>query len=198
MFATTGAETSAPLPTSSGGLTLRELIGRYENDPARRGLTEKTRHAYGTVFRALRELLGENKRARDITREDCRRVQEILCFLPPNASKRLPGLTLEQAAATAKERGWPPLHYKSATNYLNNLSALFNWAVEEGHVEKNPARALKVAAPPGSGKSRLPFSTDQLTRIFNAPLYASAEDNSEIRAGRFWVCPWSRYGRGCA
>lgn len=187
MFATTGAETWAPLPTSSGGLTLRELIERYENDPARRGLTEKTRHAYGTVFRALRELLGENKRARDITREDCRKVQEMLCSLPPNASKRLPGLTLEQAAATANERGWPPLHHKTATNYLNNLSALFNWAVEEGHVEKNPARALKVTAPPGSGKSRLPFSTDQLTRIFNAPLYASAEDNREIRAGRFWV-----------
>ena len=35
------------------------------------------------MFRALRELLGENKRARDITREDCRRVQEILCSLPP-------------------------------------------------------------------------------------------------------------------
>jgi integrase len=187
MFATTGAETSVPLPTSSGGLTLRELIERYETDPARRGLAEKRQQAYGTVFRALRELLGEKKRAREITREDCRRVQEILCSLPPNARKRLPGLTLEQAAAAAKERGWPPLHHKTATNYLNNLSALFNWAVEEGHVEKNPARALKVAAPPGSAKSRLPFSTDQLNRIFNAPLCVSAEGDSDKRAGRFWV-----------
>ena len=127
MFSATSAETSAP-STSIGGLTLRQLILGYENDPGRRGLTEKTRHAYGTVFRALRELLGEDKRARDITREDCRRVQEILCSLPPNASKRLPGLTLERAAATAKAkgRGWPPLHHKTATNYLNNLSALFN------------------------------------------------------------------------
>jgi integrase len=174
-------------PPSSGGVTLRELIERYESDPARRGLTEKTRQAYGTVFRALRELLGESKRARDITREDCRRVQEILCSLPPNASKRLPGLTLEQAAATATQRGWPPLHHKTATNYLNNLSALFNWAVEEGHVEKNPARALKVAAPPGSAKSRLPFSTDQLVRIFNAPRYLASAGNIESRDGRFWV-----------
>ena len=104
--------------------------------------------------------------------------------MPANS---LPGLTLEEAAAAAKERGWPPLHHKTATNYLNNLSALFNWAVEEGHVEKNPARALKVAAPPGSAKSRLPFSTDQLTRIFNAPLYISAEGGSERCTGRFWV-----------
>jgi hypothetical protein len=78
MFATTGAEISAPSPSSSGGLTLRELIARYENDPARGGLAEKTQQAYGTVFRALRELLGENKRVREITREDCRRVHDPL------------------------------------------------------------------------------------------------------------------------
>jgi integrase len=95
--------------------------------------------------------------------------------------------TLEQAAAAAKERGWPPLHHKTATNYLNNLSALFNWAVEEGHVEKNPARALNVAAPSGSGKSRLPFSAEQLNRIFHAPLYIAGEDDIEERKGRFWV-----------
>ena len=110
-----------------------------------------------------------------------------MCSLPPNASKRLPGLTLEQAAATAKQRGWPPLHHKTATNYLNNLSALFNWAVKEGHVEKNPAVGLQVAAPPRPAKSRLPFSTEQLTRIFNAPLYLAAAGNIESRDGRFWV-----------
>jgi len=96
------ADIDAYNPPSSSGLTLREVIERYEDDPARRGLTGKTRQAYGTVFRALRELLGENKRVRDITRDGCRRVQDILCSLRPKASKRLPGRTLEQAALTAK------------------------------------------------------------------------------------------------
>src|ERR1700737_3548128 len=112
------ADIEADTPPSASALARREGSERSENDPARRGLTEKTRQAYGTVFRALRELLGENKRVREITREDCGRVQEILCSLPPNASKRLPGLALERAAATAKEREWPPLHHKTATNYL--------------------------------------------------------------------------------
>ena len=135
----------------------------------------------------LRELLGENKRVRDITREDCRRIQEILCSSPPNASKRLPGLTLEQAAATAKQRGWAPLHHTTATSYLNNLSALFNWAVKEAHIEKNPAVGLKVAAPQRQSKSRLPFSTEQLNLIFHAPLYVAAAGDVESRDGRFWV-----------
>ena len=174
-------------PPSSGGLTLRELIEAYQNDPGRRNLTDKTLEAYGTVFRALQELLGQDKRTRDITREDCRRVQEIFCSLPPNASKRLPGLKLEQAAAIAKERGWPPLHHKTATNYLNNLAALFNWGVKEGYIDRNPASGLKVAAPPRPVKSRLPFSTDQLNQIFNASLYLADEGDSESRGGRFWV-----------
>ncbi len=181
------ADVNADNPPSSGGLTLGELIERYESDPGRRGLTEKTKQAYGTVYRALRELLGENKRARDITREDCRRVQKILCFLPPNASKRFPGLTLEQATMAAKERGLPALHHKTANNYLNNLSALFNWSVKEGEIEKNPAVGLRVAAPQRQGRSRLPFSTEQLNLIFHAPHYVAAAGQIESRGGRFWV-----------
>jgi Phage integrase SAM-like domain len=189
------ADIDASKPPSSGGLTLRELIEGYQNDPGRRGLSEKSRLAYRTVFRALRELLSEKKRIREITREDCRRAQEILRSLPPNASKRLPGLTLEQAATAAKERGWPALHHKTTNNYLNYLSALFNWAVKEGHVERNPAVGLKIAAPQRQGKSRLPFSTEQLNCVFHAPLYVAAAATSRAaKAGS--GCPCCRCGRG--
>jgi hypothetical protein len=75
-------------------------------------------------FRALRELLGQNKRLWEIARQDCRRVQDILCSLPPNASKRLPGLALERAAAAAKERGWPALHRKTPHNNPNIVRAI--------------------------------------------------------------------------
>lgn len=37
------ADIDADNPPSSGGLTLRELIERYEKDPGRRSLTDKTR-----------------------------------------------------------------------------------------------------------------------------------------------------------
>jgi hypothetical protein len=59
------ADIGAHNPPSSGGLTLGELIERYEKDPGRRSLTDKTRDTYATIFRVLRELLGENKRARE-------------------------------------------------------------------------------------------------------------------------------------
>ena len=125
LFAKVDADTP-PAGTPMIGLTLRELIERFEGAPARSTLTETTRDGYRIVFCALREVVGETKAVREITREDCRRVASIICSLPPNASKRLPGLSLEQAVAIAKAKGLPPLHVKTATKYVNNLSALFN------------------------------------------------------------------------
>jgi integrase len=96
------------------------------------------------------------------------------------------GMTVaELAEATGKHP--MALHHKTANNYLNYLSALFNWAVKEGHAEKNPAVGLQIAAPQRHGKSRLPFSTDQLNRIFHAPLYLASKGRIESRDGRFWV-----------
>lgn len=168
-------------------MTLRELIERFEGDRARSTLTETTRDGYRIVFRALGEVLGETKPVREITREDCRRVAGIICSLPPNATKRLPGLSLEQAVAAAKERGLPPLHVKTATKYVNNLSALFNWAEYEEYVERNPARRLgAVGTPSKTIKRRVGFDIDQLNWIFHAPFYLDAATQSN-RGGRFWV-----------
>ena len=184
LFAQVDADTP-PTVTPTSGLTLRELI--EQGSPARSTLTETTRDGYRIVFRALSEVLGETKPVREIMREDCRRVAGIICSLPPNATKRLPGLSLEQAAAAAKERGLPPLNVKTATKYVNNLSALFNWAEYEEYVERNPARRLgAVGAPSRAAKGRVGFDIDQLNRIFRAPFYLDATMQSS-RGGRFWV-----------
>jgi integrase len=186
LFAQVDPETP-PAATPTSSLALRELIERFDGDRARSRLTETTRQGYRIVFRALREVLGEAKPVREITREDCRRVADIICSLPPNATKRLPGLSLEQAVATAREKGLPPLHSKTATKYVNNLSALFNWAEYEEYVERNPARRLgAVGAPLRAVKGRVGFDIDQLNRIFRAPFYLDATMQSS-RGGRFWV-----------
>jgi integrase len=187
LFATIDAETPPAVATGSS-LMLRELIERFESDRARSTLRETTRDGYRIVFRALRETLGELKVVREITREDCRRVAEVICSLPPNATKRLPGLSLEAAVAAAKKAGLAPLHAKTATKYMNNLSALFNWAELEEYVDRSPARRLGVLdrASPGAGKPRVAFDVEQLNRIFHAPLYRSSPPQLQD-AGRFWV-----------
>jgi hypothetical protein len=80
--------------------------------------------------------------------------------------------------------------------HLVLLSALFNWAENEGIISKNPARGLRVADPVRKKDKRQPFSTEQLNRICNAPLYRGCVDDgagyassgkNHPRRGRFWV-----------
>jgi len=193
-----GVSGAAPAPERPrSALTLRELVERYKNAPERAGLSNKTKAGYAVIFRALTELLGPEKALDRITRDDCRRVQDILTALPPNATKRFPRLTLEQAAMKAKAEGLPPLKPAAANSYLNNLASIFNWAVREQLMERNPAKGLRIADKNGGKKGRKkPFTLEQLKAIFNAPLYTGCENDEEgyarpgpnrPRRGRFWV-----------
>ena len=177
-------------------LTLGELIERYQRDPGR-SVTAKTTVKYDAIFRAIEEVLGKDTLLRQITRADCKRFQELLASLPPNATKRFPKLSLEQAAAKGKADGLKPISSIVANAYLNKLTALLAWAVEEDLLDKNPAKGLRIASPPNGKKGRRkPFSIEQLNAIFSAPLYAGCQDDengyaergpNHPRRGRFWV-----------
>ncbi len=194
------AEVSADRPPSQVqviGLTIRELIDRYNSDPARAGLSRKTVDGYRVAFGALQELMGHDTPIRAVTRKHCREVRDLLAQLPPNASKRFKGLPLRRAAEIGRAQGLPPLSPTAANSYLTNLSALFNYAVREEYLDKNPAAGLRVAAPETAPEERKePFTLEQLQRIFAAPLYTGCVDDEEgwsrpgervIRRGRFWV-----------
>lgn len=176
-------------------VTLGALIDLYQNDPGRAGLSAATAMAQRVVFRALKELLGAEKPANAITRADCRAVRDLLLRLPPNAAKRFPKLSLREAADRREELGLPALHSTTVRNYLDWLAALFNWAVAEEHLDKNPAARLTVGVPKTS--SRKPtFTIEQMKAIFAAPLFVGCRNDGtgyaqpgveRPRRGRFWV-----------
>jgi integrase len=74
---------------------------------------------------------------------------------------------------------------------------MWGWALQEEFLDRNPAAGLKVAAPETDPRhARRPFSVEQLTRIFSAPLYTGCKDDRSgyaqpgpkvVRRGRFWV-----------
>jgi integrase len=195
LFRTT-AEPVPPQTAVRSDLTLGELIKRYQRDPGR-SVTAKTTAKYDAFFRAIEEVLGKDTPAQQITRAECKRFQEMLTSLPPNATKRFPKLTLEQSAVKGKTEGLRPISASVANTYLNKLSKLFAWAIDEDLLEKNPAKGLRIASPPNSKKGRRkPFSTEQLNAIFGAPLYKGCQDDEDgyaepgpnrPRRGRFWV-----------
>lgn len=184
----------APSPVKAGP-TLRDLIDAYLNDPAA-SRNSKTLMTYRIVFDALAEIVGDTKPARDITREDCERVRDVLLKLPSNARKKYPDVPLLTAVELGAKDGAPVLSPGTINNYLNNLAALFNWGVETWRVERNPAKGLAVHDPVPAGKKRDAFPLDALPKLFQSPLYTGCIDDeagyakpgpNRPRRGRFWV-----------
>jgi integrase len=177
-------------------LTLGELIERYKSDPGR-SVTAKTTAKYDAIFRAIEGVFGKDTPVQQITRAQCKRFQEMLATLPPNATKRFPKLTFEQAAAKGNADRLKPINAGVANTYLRKLAALFAWAIEEDFLEKNPAKGLRIAPSSNSKKGRRkPFSIEQLNAIFSAPLYRGCQNDEDgyaepgpnrPRRGRFWV-----------
>jgi integrase len=183
-------------PQAEQSITLDDLIERFKADPGRADRRNKTFASYEFTFRMLREVIGRGTAVRRITREDCRRVRDLLTTLPPNATKRFPKMTLAQAAEHARTHALPPLNAKTAQKHLAQISALFRWAVAEEFMPTHPAERLTVASTGPKRKARRPYSIEQLNSIFRAPLFMGCEDGergyavpgpNRPRRGRFWV-----------
>ncbi len=152
---------------------------------------------YETLFQMASAVWGPDKPLRAIDREACRELLDLLRWLPSNPTKRFPKLPLVQAARMAKAKGLTStLSPASVNGYLNKLRAMLNFALREELIDRNPARGLGVVDPVRSRDKRLPFSTEQLRLIFNAPLYTGCVDDwlgyavpgpNHPRRGRFWV-----------
>ncbi len=62
--------------------------------------------------------------------------------LPANARKRWPNTPPRELASLARANGIQPMSQSNVNEYMNRLSTLFNWAVAEEVMTRNPAKGL--------------------------------------------------------
>uniref|UniRef100_UPI0012EC0395 site-specific integrase n=1 Tax=Terasakiella pusilla TaxID=64973 RepID=UPI0012EC0395 len=146
-------------------ITLDDLYHRYMDDPAR-SRSKKTVMTYQSVYNVLMELFGRERLISDIDREDCRQFMDVVRYLPANAKKRFPRKSLVEISDIARSKNMKAMAPLTINKYVNKLSAMLNWAVEEELLDHNPAIGLKVADPVHAQDKRLPFSDWQLEKIF--------------------------------
>lgn len=152
------APLEGPAPRSDS-ISVKDLIARFQHDPGRAHVSEHSKSQYHTPFKVLVAVVGNTTVASQVSREDCRRVREKL---------------IERGLATPTING-----------YLTNLSALFEWAVREEYVEKNPARGLGIRQGIHTKDQRHPLSEAQLRRIFGSPDFQACRTE---RPPMYW-CP---------
>lgn len=165
-------------PTS--GITVGALIAQYRAARETEYSVESTNRKYSHIFKALEEVLGADRPVASVTRADCRGVRDLLAVLPSSAGKRYPGLTLLEAVEAGKRDAAPVLAPNTVTTYVQSLAAVFNWAVEEELIDKNPARGLVKKGR--ANVKRRGFTDAELRKLFTAV----APYREEVPS-RFWL-----------
>lgn len=162
------------------------------------GVTDKSLNGYKLTLDLAIEVFGADTPIKSITPEDCREYRDKLSQLPSNARKKYPTLTLIEAIEERSKDNTERLKPASINNNLKNLRAFFNFAIREGLITTNPAIAVKAITPKyqTNEKSRVPFSNQDLQKVFTTPIYAGCIDdeynydktgNNYPRRHRFWI-----------
>lgn len=171
------AQVAAPRPV---GVTLGRLIDDYRREREKKFGGPSTARKYDHIFRALEAALGRERDVASIRREDVRAVRDLIERIPAHMGKRYPGLGFIAAIEAGERDGVGRLSPGTVKSYLDNLAAVFNWAVEEELLDKNPASGIAQKGAPTV--KRRGFTPEELERIF-APLPLERK----ARPWRYWV-----------
>jgi integrase len=183
LFSEVFATAPAPRLLGNKGLTVDELITRFESDPLRSDHTESAGKKYLIPFQALREIAGRDFPLREIDRAMCATMIETIAALPPNyrKNKAFNGKSLREIGEINVKLCGGKLHRNTVGVYAHSLSSFFNYAIDKGVIETNPATRLMSAG--GSQQAqRFPFDTDELESLITH--LSTWSDGSR---GRFWL-----------
>lgn len=178
-------------------LTLDELIEEFTKEELkRRGLRDKAERDYDATFRVLREVISGDTPITEIDKAACRAFRDLVEKIPPNYMKKFPGMTAKQATDKAAEEGLPTVAASTVKGYITRISSMFNYAVDEDYIAKNPATRLVHNYKGHSKADRLPFDEIDLRKLFSAPIYTGCENDKNAwrkpgpnhpKGTRYWI-----------
>lgn len=140
-----------PMAASSTptGATLSDVLKAFhkERSAGGRSLAAKTMDEHRSAVRMFEEHLGEALSVRAITRKHALDYKRALLDTPTRYTLRFPGLTLPQAIKANAKRKEPFETLNPQTinmKWLSHLSSIFEWAANNGYLDSNPAKGVRV------------------------------------------------------
>lgn len=164
--------------------TLGYLIEAFKKDREGRWKPSTTA-AYVPVERVMREVLGSARQLDTITRDDGRKLFDIVRQLPRGMYKspKLKGLNIAQAIQTEL----PKLSPKSVNaTYLAMMKATFKFAVDEQWMAADPLAGKSVEDPVDEADKRDPFTPEQLATLFGAAPWTPRDTNPRGKPLHYW------------
>ena len=162
--------------------TLADLLTLFheERNAGGRTMNDNTRWEHEVAVRMLGEFVGLDKPAAAITREDMRDFKGALLKTPNRYRQRFPGMSIRQAinANTKRKEPYPTLKTKTINQkWLAHVRAILGWCSSNDYIPSNPAEGVRVDEGNGYVEpTRVPFSAEDLGRIFSAPFFGDPKD----------------------
>ena len=178
------ALTAPPTPRH----TISDLIDAYERHKSP-GWSPSTKAAHGPVWRLLRDVLGSSRDVGTLTREDGRKLFEMVQGLPKGLAKikALQGLTVPQAVERSARDGIQTIGPKTVNgSYMAFLSSAFGWAVKEQWLAMNPVAGLTAVDTVDAADKRDPFEVEQLRTIFGGAPWSPRDPEPRGKPLHFW------------
>ena len=134
-----------------------------------------------------------------ISTKTARAFKELLQRSPSNARKIYPTLNPVEMIEAAERDDARLLGITTQNNYLQSLSSLFNFAIQElDYVGSNPFKGKGSTKKTKLNKrsQRLPFSQEQLNTLFSSPLFKGCQTLASchkagqmipLQSHKYWV-----------
>lgn len=142
---------------------------------------DQTRDKFVSSVDTFIELVGD-KPITDYTKSDAARFKSWLMDVAPNWRKKsqLKSLPIGQVAEASRRLELPTLSITTINSNIGTLYSLFGWCEKNVDDIKNIFDGLEIKAKTTKAKDQwAPFTTDELNRIFSAPLFAGCQSERD-------------------
>ena len=149
----------------SSAISLSQLSAKFIFAKNEAGYPSKTINGYYDTHKLAISVLGDVA-IDSLTHHHGRRLVSILKKLPVNRVRNYSNLTIQQLVQLKNE---PTISHQTILKHVERISALFNWAIKQGHTSENVFRG-KLEPTRTTEKIEKHFSTQELHLILGDKL----------------------------
>ncbi|MCV0429901.1 MAG: site-specific integrase [Roseibium sp.] len=177
---------ASPEPSFAGrgsGTFASEAMAEWIQEKSLGAWRPKTQREHKVWSTHFLDVVGD-KDVTSYAKADARKFKAVLRNLPPNWVKnsQIRHLPISEASSRAAELGLKPMTNKNINKLMNFVGSFWRWA--EGNyddVNGDLFKGLQLPVDTDAAEERDPFSSEDLQRILNAPLFTGCRSISRYR-----------------
>lgn len=172
--------------SSPGVPLLSQLVEQWAAEKSRTAWVPKTEHEHRVWMGHFIAVNGDRAWT-EYGKAEARAFKAVLMHLPANWNKfeTFKGMGVAEAAEKARREGMSPMSERNLNKLLSHVGSLWTWAADQyDECPPNPFKGLRIRTTGRKARDeRDPFTLEELTAIFHAPLYTGCQSVRE------WVTP---------